>query len=448
MTPQVEELPDNRVRLTVDVPGADVHHAVEHAASDLAGSVKIPGFRTGKAPKQVLVNRIGRERLYAEAIQSHIAGWFWNAAARTRIRPMAQPELDYELPTSDGDDWRFTAIVPVLPKPQVADWTTLEVPAADPEVPRDLVEHELNVLRGTVAELSPVDDRPAQADDTLVVDLVGAEGEGQRDYVVELGAGRLVPEIEEQLLGLAAGQSREIEFERPGETPARMTATVKEIKEKVLPPLDDDLARAATEFDTLAELRADIEENLREQIEGEVEDAFRRAALDRLVEASGVEVSGPMVEARTRALLEGLVSSMERRGISLETYLQVTGGSPDALVERMREEAKRSVAGELVLEAVADRLGIQVTDEEVEEAVRERFDEPDEVLEQLRQGGSFETERETLRLAAALDRVAVEAKRIPLELAEARDKLWTPDKETTQTGTKLWTPGSKEPAKP
>ena len=160
MTTQVEELPDNKVRLTVDVPGADVHHAVEHAASDLAASVKIPGFRKGKVPMPVLVSRIGKERLYAEAIESHISGWFWNAAARTRIRPVAQPELDYELPSSDSSDWSFTATVSVLPKPDVADWTTLEVPYAEPEVPEDLVEHELNVLRSTIAELAPVDGRP------------------------------------------------------------------------------------------------------------------------------------------------------------------------------------------------------------------------------------------------------------------------------------------------
>jgi len=110
---QVEELPDNKVRLTVDVPKADVHHAVEHAASDLAESVKIPGFRKGKVPMPVLMSRIGKERDFTEAIESHIAGWYGNAVARARIRPAEQPELDYELPSSDDEDWRFTATVSV-----------------------------------------------------------------------------------------------------------------------------------------------------------------------------------------------------------------------------------------------------------------------------------------------------------------------------------------------
>src|SRR5256885_5712191 len=152
MPTQVEELPDNKVRLTVDVPREEVHHAVEHAASDLAETVKIPGFRKGKVPMPVLVSRIGRERLYTEAIESHIGGWFWNAAARTGIRPADRPELDYELPSSDSEDWRFTATVPVLPKPNLPDWTQIEIPAPQPEVPAGPVEAELHGPRGTVSE--------------------------------------------------------------------------------------------------------------------------------------------------------------------------------------------------------------------------------------------------------------------------------------------------------
>src|SRR5712691_9869199 len=141
MAPVVEELPDNKVRLTVDVPREDVHHAVEHAASDLAANVKIPGFRKGKVPMPVLVSRVGKERLYTEAIESHISGWYGNAVARARIRPADHPELEYELPASDDEDWRFTATVPVLPLPEVADWTKLQVAYDEPEIPEDIVEH-------------------------------------------------------------------------------------------------------------------------------------------------------------------------------------------------------------------------------------------------------------------------------------------------------------------
>jgi trigger factor len=444
MATQVEELPDNKVRLTVDVPGADVHHAVEHAASDLASSVKIPGFRKGKVPTPVLVSRIGKERLFSEAIESHISGWFWNAAARERIRPVEQPELDYELPDSEHEDWRFTATVSVLPKPDVADWSKLQVPYEEPEVPEDLVEHELNVLRSTVAELAPVEGRPAESGDTLVLDLVGNDG-GQRDYVVELGSGRLVPELEDHLLGMQAGETKEIELDRATEEdPMRLQAAVKEIKEKVLPELDDELARSASEFDTLAELRADVEARIREQVEAETEEAFRRAALERLVEASQVEVSGPLVEARTRTLLRELDGVLQRSGGSLEAYLQMSGDSPEELIARLRDQAAASVAGELVLEAVADQLEIQVGDEEVDQAFHDRFEEGDKIIEQARAAGAYETERESLRLARALDRVTAEVERVPPEQAAAREAIWTPDKENPTEKPKLWTPGTKE----
>jgi trigger factor len=445
MTPVVEELPDNKVRLTVDVPREDVHHAVEHAASDLAANVKIPGFRKGKVPMPVLVSRIGRERIYAEAIESHIGGWFWSAATRSGIRPADRPELDYELPATDGEDWRFTATVPVLPKPELPDWSQLEIPAAEAEVPEDLVEAELDVLRGTVAELAPAD-RPAQAGDTLVVDLVREDGRSQHDYVVELGSGRLVPELEEQLLGMSVGETREVRFELPDEQLSLVTATVKEVSEKVLPPLDDDLAGAASEFETVDELRNEIATRLRTQIEVQGEEAFRHSVLDALVEAARVDPSGPVVDARTRTLVREMDELMRSRGASLDTYLQVTGGSADELVARLHEEAKRSVAGELVLDAAADQLGIEVTDDDVAAAVRERFEEPERVLEQLRAGGAHEHERESIRMARALDRIAAEVKRIPLEQAEAREAIWTPDKEKPTTETKLWTPGSKERA--
>jgi trigger factor len=441
---QVEELPDNRVRLTVDVPSADVHHAVEHAASDLASTVKIPGFRKGKVPTPVLLSRIGKERLFSEAIESHISGWFWNAAARERIRPVEQPELDYELPSSEDEDWRFTATVSVLPKPEVADWTTLQVPYEEPEVPEDLVEHELSVLRSTVAELAPVEGRAAEAGDTVVIDLEGTDG-AQRDYVVELGSGRLIPELEEQLVGMSAGETKEIDLERPsGDEPLHVQATVKEIKEKVLPELNDELARSASEFDTLGELRADVEQRIREQIEAEAEEALRRAALERLVEASQVEVSGPLVEARTRTLLRELDSVLQRSGGSLEAYLQMSGDSPEELIARLREQAAASVAGELVLEAAADQLGIQVADEEVDQAFRDRFDEPEKIIEQAKAAGAYETERESMRLARALDRIADEVERVPPEQAAAREAIWTPDKENPTDKPKLWTPGSKE----
>jgi trigger factor len=440
---QVEELPQNRVRLTVQVPSHDVHHAVEHAAEDLAQSVKVPGFRKGKVPRQVLLQRVGRERLMTEAVESHIGGWFWNAAARTRVRPVEQPQYDFELPASADDDWEFTATVAVQAKPELPDWKELEVGVAEVEVPEELVQAELDALRSTVAELVPVEGRPVAPDDTVVVDLVG-EDETRRDYVVELGRGAVVEEVEQGLVGMSAGETKEMSFELADGSTQSLGATVKEIKEKVLPPLDDDLARSASEFETFAELRDDVESRLREQIEEEVETRFRADAADALVAASKVEAAGPLVESRTRELLRGFARQVEARGVQLETFLAMTGQQPEELVAQLHLEAQRSVARELVLDAVADELELEVPDSDVEELVREQAeaigDDVDEMLVGLRESGRFESLREDLRLRQALDRVASEVKRIPLAQAEAREAIWTPDKENPPTETKLWTP--------
>jgi len=443
----VEELGENRVRVTVDVTPHDLKHAVEHATNDLAESVKIPGFRRGKVPQQVLVSRIGQERIYAEAVDSHIGGWYSLALANTRLRPITRPEYDYELPTSDEFDWTFTATVEVQPTPEIVDWTTLEVPRAEVAIPEELVERELAALRESVAELAPVE-RPAQLGDALVVDLATPSGETQSDTVVELGAGQLVEDIEQALVGASAGETKQVTYELADGGSTNVDVTVKSVSEKVLPAVDDELARAASEFDTLAELRADIEGRIRVAVEEEIDGAYRTAAVDKLIAESGVVAAGPLVEARARELLNGFVRSLARRGISPEDYFAATGQTPESLTGQLRAEAAQSVARELALEAVADRAGIQVSDDDVKALIREQAEaageDADEVIADVWTHGHHESLREDLRLKAALDRLAAEAKPIAVELAEARDKLWTPEKEKPATEAKLWTPGSKE----
>jgi trigger factor len=404
-------------------------------------------------PLPVLLARVGKDRLYAEAVESHIGGWYRAAVAGSRIRPASSPEYDYELPDSAESSFSFTATVDVQPPIEVADWTALEVPAAEAEVPAELVDREVEVLREAVAELAPVEGRPAREGDVVVVDLVGESGDARRDVVVEIGAGRLVDELEQGLAGMAADETREITFEVGDEGATQtVTATVRDVKEKVLPPADDGLARAASEFDTLAELRADIEGRLHEQLEAEVETEFRAAAVDALAEASHVEPADGLVQARANSLLGNLVESLERRGVSVEAYLAVSGQTPEQVQESVAGEARRSLARELVLEAAADKLGIEVSDDELREFVREqaRLESPDDedeteaLVERVLADGTGERIRDDLRLREALDRIAAEVTRIPVDLARAREKLWTPGQEKPASATKLWTPGQEE----
>jgi trigger factor len=450
MQTQVEELAEGKVRLDVEVPTSDIQHAIDHAASDLAGSLKIPGFRKGRVPMPVLLARVGRERLYSEAVESHIRGWFWNAAAASGIRPVEQPEFGYELPESPDAGFRFTATVAVQQPPEVPDWTAMEVPAADVEVPDELVERELEALRFGVADLAPVDGRPPTDGDVVVLDLRAAGGEGRRDFVAEVGDDRLLPDVGDTIRTMSTGDSKTVTIGADDET-TDIEVTLKEVRERVLAPLDDDLARAASEFDTLDELRADIERRLHEALSEEVETAFREAAVDQLAEASDIEIAETLVAARAAELLRALERSLAQRGLSADTYLSVTGQDPQQLQERLLAQARQSLARELVLEAVADKLEIEVSDDELRDFVRGEAEaagdeDPEAFVTQVWESGNLEALRSDLRLRRALDRVVAEVQRIPVELAQAREKLWTPEKEKAEPVAKLWTPGRKEPA--
>ncbi len=428
MEAQVEQLADDRVRLTVEVPAHDVNHAIEHATHDLAGRVKVPGFRPGKVPTKVLMSKIGKERLYSEAVDSHIVNWFWSAVARSRVRPAAQPEYDYELPSSPQEDWRFTAEFAVQPRPDPAD---------------EVVTKELELLQRTAADLSSVDDRPAQPGDVVVVDILSEGGFGQRDYVFELGTERLVDEIENAVRGLLPGETRDVSWELGDGSHRQGSVTLKELHEKVLPPLDDEVAKSVSEYDTLDELRSDIEDRLRERLEEETDSQFRQAAVDELVKASNVDPEGLSVEMRTRELLQGFIRTLQQRGIDPNTYLQMTNTSGAELEARLRGEAKQSIARELLLEAVADELGLEVTDDEIREELR-RQGEVDEDIDDFFERGGAARVRPDLRLKKAVDRIAAEVTTVSPEQAEARESIWTPEKEKTKKSKKLWTPGSKE----
>jgi trigger factor len=444
MEAQLERLEGDRVRLTVEVPASEVHHAVEHATSDLADRVKVPGFRAGKVPREVLLSRVGKERIYSEAVESNISSWFWTAARSNRLRPREQPDYDYELPGADDATWRFTAEFPNQGAAEPADWTKIEVPRLEPEVTDDVVEAELAVLQGTVATLSPVEARLARDGDVAVVDIVSDEGPGQRDYVVELGGERLLDELEDVIKHLLPGDTDRATWTLSDGSQRHAAVTLKELYERVLPPLDDTLATSASEFDTLEELRADIVSRIEGLLQKEAESQFRVAAVDELVKASKVEVASLVVEVRTRDLLSAFVRQLEARGIDPVAYLRAAGVSGAELEQRFREEAANSIGRELVLEGVADKLGIEVSDDEIRADLLADGEAEEEVDEFIDAGGADRV-RPDLRLKKAVDRIAAEVTPISQELANARESIWTPGKEEgVAAEKKLWTPGEKE----
>jgi trigger factor len=455
----VTDLPESRVRVQAEVPAAEVERRLAQTARRLGRDLRVPGFRAGKAPAPVILQRMGRDAVLDEAVRDSLATWYTAAIDAARVVPVGEPQLDLGDMPGQGEPLKFSIEIGVRPKAQLGEYKELEVGRREVEVSDEALNAELDRLRERSARLDTVE-RPAASGDFVVMDYRGtiddepfAGGEG-RDQMVELGSGRLVPGFEDQLDGAAAGDERTVTVTFPDDYPAtelagneaQFAVSVKEVKAKELPALDDDLAAEAG-FDTLDELREDIRSRLAEADSAQLEGEFRQAALDSAVKAATVEIPEALVEARARELWDSMLHSLGHQGISREAYLQIAGRDEDEIVEQSKPDAEQALRREAVLAAIVEAEGIEPTDEEVLEAVEEAAGEgsgrtsPKKLLERLKSTGRLESLKEDLAQRKAIDLVAESAKPISIEQAQARDKLWTPGDERASAG-QLWTPGS------
>jgi trigger factor len=460
---RVTELPESRVRVEAEVPPEEVERRVAQTAKRLGRGLRVPGFRAGKAPPPVIVQRMGREAVLDEAVRDSIGSWYSAAIDSAQVVPVGEPQLDMGDLPAQGQPLTFSIEIGVRPRATLGEYKGLEVGRRDPVVSDDAVAEEIDRLRERSARLDTVD-RAAGTGDFVVMDYRGtrdgepfAGGEG-RDQLVELGSGRLVPGFEEQLEGAAAGDERAVTVTFPEDYPsqelagqeAQFEVTVKEVKAKELPEVDDDLAAEAG-FDTLDELREDIRNRLSEVETAEIEREFRDAALDSAVRAATVEVPEALVDARARELWDSMLHSLAHQGINRETYLRIAGREEDEILEQTKPDAEQALRREAVLAAIVEAEGIEPTDEEVFEAVEQAAGEgrdrtsPKKLLERLRSSGRLESLKQDLAHRKAWDLVAESAKPISVDQAQAREKLWTPgDSEGAKSGStgQIWTPGS------
>jgi trigger factor len=456
VTATVTELPESRVRVQAEVPAPEVEKRVHQAARELGRSMRVPGFRAGKVPPPVIIQRVGRETVLDEAVRDSIGIWYSAAIDAAKIVPVGEPDLDISDRPREGEPLRFSIEIGVRPKATLGSYKGLEVGRREPEADDEAIDAEIEQLRDRTAKLETVE-RAAGDGDFVVMDYVGTldgepfpGGEG-RDQMIELGSGRLVPGFEEQLTGAQAGDQRTVTVTFPDDygaedlkgREAQFAVTVKEVKEKQLPPLDDDLAIEAG-FDTLDELRADVGERLTEQQTSQIEAEFREAALDSVVAGATVDVPEALVEARSQELWDQMAHSLSHQGISKDAYLRISGRTEEEIVADGREDARRSLEREAVLAAVVDAEGIEPSEEEVIEAVeRVTGRRPDtKALSRLRDSGRLDGVKADLAQRQALDLIAESATPISVDQAKARDKLWTPGQDRPAGASQLWTPGS------
>jgi trigger factor len=465
VTTKVTELPDSRIRLDAEVPSDEVESRLEKTASALGRELRIPGFRKGKVPAPMVIQRMGREAVLEQAVRDSLPEWYEEAILRSGVSTVGDPKLDLEELPHEGEPLSFSIEVSVTPKAKLGTYRGLEVGRRTPEVPSELVDEEIERLRERFARVETVD-RPVAAGDVAVVDFVGTvdgepfKGGEARDYMLVVGGGRLVEGFEEQILGAKAGETRTVEIDFPddyhGEELQGRRATfevqVKDVREKELPALDDDFASEASEFDTLDELRADIEHRLEHAQEHAIEEEFREAALDAAVAEAEVELSDELVSARAEEMWERTERALRAQGLDPNTYLTTTGKSREDVIAETKEDAARQLRRESVLDAIADSEGLEATDEELLEALvgvaeRERT-KPEKVLQRLEKAGRDLPIRREIRLRKAIEVLVESATPIDPDQAKAREKLWTPEKQRKEEGSaQLWTPGEDPGAK-
>jgi trigger factor len=460
MEPTVSELPGSRVSVSVEVPAADVDRAISRAARGLAREMRMPGFRKGKAPPALVIQRVGFAAVLDEAIREALPEWYERALLGSGIAPVGDPSVEVvSTPEAEGEPLAFKFEIGVRPKAELGEYRDLEVGKAEPEPPEELVDREVERIREGFAKLEPVD-RAAAKGDVLLVDFEGLldgkafEGGKASDYLLELGGGQLIEGFEEQLAGATGGETRDVEVTFPDDYQAEQLAgedavfkvEVKEVREKVLPELDDDFASEASEFDTLEELRADIAKRLAEAVGQRAEQDFRVAAVDAAAAASKLDLPSELTTARATERWERVERQLASRGMQPDAYLQMQGKTREEVIEESKPEAEAELKREAVLAAIADAEGIEASEEEMVEALEHSAEHerttPEKLLKRLRESGRDAMIRDDIRFRKAIDLVAEAAKPIPLEQAEAREQIWTPEKERKEAG-ELWTPDSE-----
>jgi trigger factor len=434
MAANVTKLEDNKVRLDVEVPPDAVRQGVEAKVRELGRKVRVPGFRPGKAPRRVIENHLGRDYIYMEALQEELPGWYSQAVVETDLRPIDRPEIHFDEPLDEKEGFKFSATVAVRPEATLGEYKGLEVPKREVEVTDEQVDEQLEQMRGQFATLAAIEDRPVQEGDFVIIDFRGEklatgeplEGGEAEDYMLEVGRGELLEDFEKNVVGMNAGERKQFAVTFPPDyaegslrgQSVLFHVNVKEIKERDLPPLDDEFAKEASEFETLEELRAAVREQLEEAARQRADGEFRGRVLDAVAEGAEVEVPEVMVHEKAHEMVESFERSIRAQGIEPEQYYQLAGASHADLEDRVRPDAEDTVKKELVLDAVTAAEGIEAGEEQVMHEIGHLAENsersPEELAETMRQNGTYALLEEEISRQRALDYLVENAVPTPM----------------------------------
>lgn len=384
MNTNLVKLENSRVKLTVDIDAEALEKAIDAGYRKMAKKISIPGFRKGKAPRQIIELNYGPDVFLEEAIDILLPQAYQEAVEETAIHPVDQPDVDIEK-VERGVGVTFTFEVDVYPELELGNYKGLEAQREIVKITDEDVFRVLKQQQERSAELIVVDRTEVQEGDFTVIDFVGYvngqpfSGGAGEDHVLEIGSGQFIPGFEEQLIGLEVGETKEVEVTFPEEYHAEELAgqdatfrvTVKELKEKSLPELDDEFAKDISEHETLDELKVEIRKNLEDDVTRRTTSKLENTLLELIAADSKVEIPQSMIEHQAEHLLDDFFENMQYQGFNEEMYYQVTGQTREGLLDEFAVPAKTQIIHDLIIDAVTKAEGIEVTEEEVNAKIDE-----------------------------------------------------------------------------
>ena len=453
MTANVTKLEDNKFRLDVEVSPEAVKKGVEAKVRELGQKVRVPGFRPGKAPRRIVENHLGKDYIYYEALQDRLPGWYSEAVVQTELRPIDRPEIEFDNPISEEEGFKFSATVEVRPAANLGEYKGLEVPKRETEVSDEQVDVQVEEMRGQFATLAAVEGRPVEQGDYVILDFKGerlaggpVEGAEAEDYMMEVGGGELLPEFDENLAGMNADERKQFGVTFPmdyqdeslrGES-VLFRVHVKEIKERDLPPLDDEFAKEASEFETLAEFRGAVREQLQEAANERVDAEFRGRVLDAVAAKAEVEIPDVMVDEKADDMVASFERSLAAQGMQAEQYYQLAGASRDDMKDRIRDDAADAVKKELVLDAVVEAEGIEADRHEVEHQIEHLAEDSgrsaEDITETMRANGTYALLEEETARQNALGFLAENAVAVPMPEEDEEGEEDSPGEQESEVG--------------
>ena len=388
MSFKVEQLEEkNMVKLVIEASAEEFEAGLNAAYNKNKNKISVPGFRKGKAPRKMIEQLYGSQIFFEDAANEIIPDAYADAAKESGLDIVSQPKVSIEQ-LEARKPFIFAAEVAVRPEVELGEYKGVEVTKADAEVTDADVEEELKKVQDQNSRTVSVEDRAVKDGDMTVIDFEGFidgeafEGGKGENYPLTIGSHSFIDTFEEQMIGMNIGEEKELNVTFPEDyhaenlkgKPATFKVTVKEIKEKQLPELDDDFAQDVSDFDTLAEYKDDLKKKIAERKESEAKAKKESEAIEKVVEAAKMDIPQAMIDTQVNRMLEDFAMRLQQQGLSVEQYFQYTGMTADKIMEEMKPEAVKRIKNSLVLEAVAKAENIEVSEEEFEAELQKMAD--------------------------------------------------------------------------